>query len=559
MKGEQLALLEQVKAEGQDFEWYPTTRDMLKVIAKDIRSELSEGRRELDFSLLDIGAGNGSALRILRELTNSTGEQYAIEKSKILIDALPADVFVVGTDFHAQTLIDKQVDVVFCNPPYSEYEHWMERIVAEANARLVYLVVPRRWKENKAVAKMIARRCGTIDDFDIDVDDDIRHEWRRTNGKVDVLASTDFKHSEFREARAEVDIVKVKYQHHGGYHRRADITVDPFDVWFEGTFSISADKGEDVQDSRTAAQELHDLVQGQNLIERLEELYREDFDSLLGTYRELEKLDYSLFKELGVDLAQVRGGLKAKIAGLKNLYWKELFGNLDAITARLTTASREKLLKKLTEHTSIDYTAENAYAVVIWAIKNANAYFDIQLREVYLSLADKDNIRNYKSNKRMVTDHWRYEEDKPSHYTLDYRLVLERHGCFSRESWHTYDFPNGLAKEKHDFLGDICTVAKNLGFDVATTSMDFQWEPGKKYEFNLADGSLFMDVKAYMKGTIHIRVDQDFMRKLNIEAARLFGWVKSASEAKAETGIDNAAELYGTNFRLSSIKLLEAS
>src|SRR5208282_1347389 len=156
------------------------------------------------------------------------------------------------------------------------------------------------------------------------------------------------------------------------------------------------------------------LVQGQNLIERLEELYHDDFGELLETYRALEKLDPKLFKELGVDLAQVKGGLKAKVAGLKNLYWQELFGNLETITARLTSASREKLLRKLTEHTSIDFTAANAYAVVVWAIKNANAYFDNQLLELYLALADRENIRNYKSNHRLIEDGWRYQRKEYS-------------------------------------------------------------------------------------------------------------------------------------------------
>ena len=48
------------------------------------------------------------------------------------------------------------------------------------------------------------------------------------------------------------------------------------------------------------------------------------------------------------------------------------------------------------------------------------------------------------------------------------------------------------------------------------------------------------------------------MRKLNVEAARLNGWVKSPAEAAEETGIKNAAELFGTNFKLKSIPLLTA-
>jgi hypothetical protein len=552
------ALLETVKAAGQDFEWYPTTRAMLEVVAKDILRELKGPYdKYASFSVLDIGAGNGSALKILCDLTGNEGEKYAIEKSKILIDTLPADVFVVGTDFHEQALIDKQVDVVFCNPPYSEYEHWMQRIVAEANCKLVYLVVPDRWKSDKAVAATIGRRCGKVELEGLDLDEETLSTCRRANGKAEVLASMSFEDSEFRQARARVDIVKIKFQDKG-YHRNHELATDPFDLWFESTFSIAADKGEIIEDGKTSAEELHELVQGQNLIERLEELYREDFAELLDTYRALEKMDSALFRELGVDLAQVKGGLKKRIAGLKNLYWKELFGNLDTITARLTSASREKLLEKLTAHTSIDFTATNAYAVVVWAIKNANAYFDSQLLELYFALADRENIRNYKSNHRLVKDNWRYQDEKHSHFTLDYRLVLERHSCFSDASYDRYDFPNGLSRTVHELLNDIGTVAKNLGFDVATNSMSIKWTPGSREEFYLADGSLFMDVRAFKKGTVHIRVDQGFMRKLNVEAGRLNGWIKSPAEAKAEAGIEDAAESFGSNYKLKSIPLLAA-
>jgi hypothetical protein len=534
--------LQEVKAAGQDFEWYPTTREMLKVVAQDIRLELDQyGREKLSFSLLDVGAGNGSAIRMLRELTKSSGDDYAIEKAKMLIDAMPSNIFIIGTDFHQQALIDKRVDVLFCNPPYSEYQEWVRRIVAEANADLVYLVVPERWKNDGACMKILRQRCGVEDD---------QHD------SYKVLASMSFEDSEFRRARANVDVVRIRFKtdHHSG-----ELVIDPFDLWFEESFKIHADETRQVRDSERSAETLHDLVAGQNLIERLAYVYVQDFDKLLGVYRVLETLDRSLFAELGISLDQVRGGLKQKIANLKNLYWRELFGNLDAITSRLTSKSRQQLLQKLTAHTSVDFSAANAYGVVVWAIKNANQYFDDQLKAVYLELAERENIRNYKSNKKLVEDGWRYQKHEMSHYTLDYRLVIQRYQCFcTGEFASKWDYPNGLHNNTHDFLNDICTIAMNLGFDVVSNSRNIQWEPGKLHEFYLSGGNLFMDVRAYKKGTVHIRVDQTFMKKLNIEAARLNGWVKSAKEAAEETGIPDAEKFYGANFKLSSIKLLNS-
>lgn len=556
------SLLDKVKAAGEDFEWYPTTRAMLEVVAKDLCLEFdtfSSGKGR-SFSILDIGSGNGNALKNICELTQNPGEKYAIEKSVTLIDSMPEDVFVIGTDFHQQTLIDKKVDVVFCNPPYSEFDAWMTRIVSEANCRLIYMVVPQRWKENGAVVAMINKRCDIrqVED-DPDWDETVRKAVQRERGRCQVLESTTFEDSEFRQARAKVDILKIKFRDKG-FHN-SDLSIDPFDLWFDSTFSINAEKVETSQyaTEKGKANQIHQLVEGQNIIERLNELYHRDFDQLLETYRALEKLDYSLFKELGVNLGQAKGGLKSKISGLKNLYWKELFNNLDAITDRLTSKSREKLLGKLTAHTSVDFTADNAYAVVLWAIKNANKYFDEQLREVFKEISDQENIRNYKSNHVLVDGlGWRYTRGEHSRYTLDYRLVLNRFCCFNPQSYGDYDYPKKLHKGTHDILNDLCTIGVNLGFKVETRSMDFFWSPGEKQEFLMEDGTLFMDVKAFKKGTIHIRMNQKFMEKFNIEAGRLNGWVNSPKEAAEETGIQNAGEYYGGNFKLKSVPLLES-
>jgi hypothetical protein len=533
-----------LKDAGEDFEWYPTTREILTEVANDLQLEMG---RDKSFSIMDIGAGNGNALTTIEGMLKMSEyshlQKYAIEKSKTLINSLPKDVFVVGTDFHQQTLIDKKVDAIFCNPPYHEYEHWMYRIISEANAKYLYLVVPRRWRENDRIIKMIERRTDK--------------KFEKSN-KVESLGEFDFEDSEFRKARAKVEIVKIRLKSSDYYN--SDVLTDPFDIWFEEHFKINAAATPTYYSgAKSKAEQLHSLISGQNLIDRLEKLYREDFDRLLKTYKALEELDSSLFRELGVELKQVREGLKLKIKGMKDLYWEELFSNMDAITSRLTASSREKLLEKLTNHTSVDFTAENAYAVVIWAIKNANSYFESQLKEVYFSLADKDNIRLYKSNKHMVEDGWRYERDKQHHFTLDYRLVIQKWGVFSSASYEKYDYPNGLGNSVHDFLNDICTIGKNLGFTIDTDSKNLQWSPGIKNEF-LSGGEIFMTARAFKKGTVHIQVDERFMKKLNVEAGRLLGWIKSPTEAAKEMGIDpeEADQAYGSNLVLAptNVKLL---
>jgi hypothetical protein len=98
----------------------------------------------------------------------------------------------------------------------------------------------------------------------------------------------------------------------------------------------------------------------------------------------------------------------------------------------------------------------------------------------------------------------------------------------------------------------MITIGKNLGFDINENSFDFEWEPGKSVDFTCQKG-LFMSVRAYKNGNIHVKANQEFMKKLNIEAGRLNGWVKSPEEAAEEMNIPitEIKELFGSNLQLA--------
>jgi 16S rRNA G1207 methylase RsmC len=123
-------LVKEIKASNQDFEWYPTTDEIIDLIKADLKD--SYDREGIFKSVLDVGAGNGQTLNKLTD-----GNKYAIEKSEILVSNMPANIFMVGTDFYENSLIDKKVDIVFSNPPYSQYKEWAVKIINEANSNHV--------------------------------------------------------------------------------------------------------------------------------------------------------------------------------------------------------------------------------------------------------------------------------------------------------------------------------------------------------------------------------------------------------------------------------------
>jgi hypothetical protein len=480
------ALVQQMKDYGQDAEWYPTTTAMLDTIRADMDALVHSRDLPENFSILDCGAGDGRALEYLSKGTEENhdgslssvtrGKKYAIEKSRALIHAMDPSIYIVGADFYEQTLCDKDIGVTFSNPPYSDFVRWTEKLLMETRSGLVYLILPRRWKLEPRISNAI----------------DLR------KAQATVVDSFDFIEGE-RKARAKVDIVRVELRSIRSRWKDTESSTDPFELWFDAHFKIKAPATSDFDPERPtargpkAADVERELVAGSDMVAVLVKLYNRDMDTLIRNYKALEQMDPELLRELGVNFKDIRAGLFAKISGCKHGYWQELFDRLQKITDRLTTDSREAMLQKLMSRTDVDFNGLNAYAILSWAMKNCNTYMDQQLIDVFERMVEKANVINYKSNQRTFGDeNWRYcrQPDGLTHFSLDYRIVLERVGGLCNSDFQfERTRHNGLSSRAHFFLLDILTIAGNIGFDVQGKERpdDFEWESNKKKTFHFRD------------------------------------------------------------------------
>jgi len=517
------ALVKELKNLNEDFEWYPTTNGMMNCISKDIENQ-KKINNIYTRDILDCGAGDG---RVAARIGNGT--IYCIEKSQRLIKEMPEHMIIVGTDFFQSTLIDKEVGCVFSNPPYSEYELWAEKIILEANAKLVYLIIPSRWKICKKIDNAI--------------------KLRKASSKI--IDSFDFLKAE-RTARAKVDIVRIDLTASNNSYPCDNQKVDPFDLWFEQNFKPSADVKKEYDHNKikrranTLKEKLsNQMTIGTGVVPALVELYNHEMQHLQEVFLTICKLDNSILGELGVSIENIKTALKQRISGLKNKYWKELFSNYERITKRLTHASRNSLLTTLTSHTDIDFTENNVYAVTIWVIKNANKYYDTQLVRHVEKMICESNTILYKSNKRVFTNQdWRYCQ-KPknySHFGLELRIILSNIGGIVPDSWN-FDGIKGLDNRAHFFLDDTITIANNLGFTmpewVNSRQTTNYWISNKKQDFyqNRMNNKLLMTVKAFKNGNLHIKFNQEFIKKLNVEFGRLKGWLTNHIQASEELDI----------------------
>jgi len=100
-------LIKKIKLKNEDFEFYPTTDEIIQTIIDDISNELdkySRFYRNKFSSFMDIGSGNGKVLKVFKNKFNV--DVYAIEKSQTLRNLLDQSVYIIGTDFYQQSLID---------------------------------------------------------------------------------------------------------------------------------------------------------------------------------------------------------------------------------------------------------------------------------------------------------------------------------------------------------------------------------------------------------------------------------------------------------------------
>lgn len=568
------ALVTQLKEASQDHEFYPTTSEIIAALVKDLR-RIKEDQHRYGFrhgteSLLDIGAGDGKVLLALRDAGLGFDKLHAIEKSDLLTGRMPEDIFVVGTSFEEQSLLTKKVHVVFSNPPYSIYEDWTVKIIRECAAPLAYLVIPERWAGCQRILDALAYRGVKLPgERETKVDKELRGDWRcraPKDRRLKVVGSFDFRSSEDRAARAKVQLLRIELPGEPD---------DAFERFFNTEFAglvgqfnqdeqqVDKVKAGYIREEESREKKFGPITVGEDYPAVMVRLYMDEMAQIRRNYELVAGLDAGMLRELKVYPAAIMAALRERMAGLKQLYWSELFNNLSALTDRLTHASRKCLLGTLQANVHVDFTVDNIRAVVLWAIKNANRFIDRQLIQTYELMVDKCNVKLYKSNQRpFVYDRWRYKEENSTHYYLEYRIVM--HSCGGIRNTE-YSFEKGLEERARVFLDDLRTIARNLGF-MPYTDWRTHWQrrdewvagklevfsyhlPGPSEGTSVGRDTLF-EVRAFKNGNMHLRLNQDFMLALNVEHGRLKGWIKNAVEAAQELQEPKAMRKWKTNHRL---------
>lgn len=509
MRKEMQALVDELKEANQDFEFYPTTDEILRCIDRSFKAYEHK-------TVLDIGAGTCKFKQYFKDVYFT---YYAIEKSEILINNYDADVIVLGTDFNENVLIDKKVDVIFCNPPYSEYVQWTARILKEGNATNIYMVIPSRWKENQLLKNV-------VDTLNI---------------QYSILGSFSFENAE-RSARAFVDVILFTKKINEYYEQ------DPFSVWFNETFKSIEDEDHNKYDDKEIKNALVSL-NNKDKVNLLCEYYQNEMMNIQKAFENICALDTNTLKSIGLEKKAIKTALQDKIKNLKYKYWHEFYSCLDVITDRLTHKTRYEMNQRFSSLGAIDFTESNVRNVLLWIVKNTHRYMESQLVDLYKHFSNFENVKMYKSNQKTFTaEQWRWHSDDRSHYSLDYRIIADEHWN-NNYSWEGAKLDDRKVKTATD---DICTIAFNLGF--RCTEKPVITEYGTKYYYMMSDGKPLFEVKVYKNGNAHYKFNVEFSKAFNVEAGRILGWLRNKEQAKEELGTDKYFNVMNSNQLLLGFK-----
>lgn len=488
-------MLKSIKEVNQDFEWYPTTEEMINSLINGINEKYLK-------NALDIGAGDGRVLDMLASKL-SVDKLYSIEKSEPLIQAMSRKILNIGRDFWETSLIEKQAELIFCNPPYSEYEDWMVRIIKEANFKILAFIVPMRWKENIFIQQAIQQR----------------------NLDYEIIDSFDFLNAE-RKARAKVDLIIFKPK---GVHKNS------FELFLEEQFGFKMpnDYFSKIETEEKEADELHlqcNIIKSEDLIDFLLKKYNEELKIYIDSIKSLSKVDGLVFEYLDIDKKKVLKGLESRLKHIKAIYWNELFKKLSPISSKVISKIRTNLSSSIITKAHIEFTRGNIESVLCWFTKNINEYIKLSYLNFFDSLSKENNAFLYKSNERFNYGNWRYR--KGYDYTneleniklkLDYRIVVPY--LAQVDSWRYNERAN-------DFMQDLKVIANNFGLSFSCEH-NFKFNAGESNSFYLDNGIKFFEYKAYKNGNVHFKFSQDFMAKLNLAVGRLRNWL-TKEEAKEE-------------------------
>jgi len=568
-----------LKNANEDFEWYPTTDEIMAAMKKDIFSYFRTHQRDYvttredkieiktsyyDYekqrdikgefieleSFLDIGAGDGRVLDCLNESQGSSlCKKYGIEIARAQADDLICrGVFIIGRNFWDVTLNDQYYALIYSNPPFSDYERWACKILYESNFCVLYLVMPKRWTESKLIQKELKNRYEytIVGEFDFSKAD------REARGKVHLVRiNAEWK----QEKECGVNSKGKKVYSSTQYQNSVE---NAFERWVKDYIATFEGDNEDFNEWREKEQQA--IALKHTPIDQLVIDYEAEKENLGAAFKAIGKLNPEIIKLMGQDKKSMLEIIRKSISSLKSKYWRAAFEKLDPVKSRMIRKTKDNIFGNIQEFKTLDFNADNIYSIIIWIVNNCNIGILDQIGEVFDALTDKDFIEEYKSNRHWTKSTWRHTQNDykyknlPARWKLglDYRIVVE-----------TMAYDRYSHQARYTIVDDFIIICSNLGFPIDPYDTPDYTDNRTEQKFHTVDGELAFTMRYYTGNkNAHLKINKKLLMKFNIEVAKIRKWMSDPDDVVEEYGIpkDEATRLWNSGLALignNDVQLIE--
>ncbi len=344
----------------------------------------------------------------------------------------------------------------------------------------------------------------------------------------EILGSFDFLGGE-RSARVNVDVIKIKLK-----ESKSPI-YESISELFKDSNLPKAEKRTIHNIERDFENKLVNL-NGKDYATYLYDEYCKERESLSSSLVEISKVSLESLKNIfKLSLEDIISNFEQTNKEVIRKYWQLILNKVCTVQKRLTSKNKNTMLEQVID-TNLDFNLSNIYYIIEQVIKVANDKINEQTLELYNEFLKDSPTEKYKSNQRVFVEEKELKDEK---IKLTPRIIFvlgHWHEPFETNYSREKVIMQNLSRRTSEKISDLLIVINNLGYE-NNFDINQGWERGKSKlilgKFNGVDIQI-MEIKIFLNGNIHIKLNKDILTKFNIIKGILEGWVKNTSEIVEE-------------------------
>lgn len=420
------------------------------------------------------------------------------------------NILSLSSSFKNTNLVDKQADVILCNPPLNEYEAYCKRILEECITKRVVLVLPMEWKESAEI-----RAYAKAYKFESELMGAVGYVKDNKRAKAEIILF-------FRSFVSN----RVTLEHQ--LNREYELG-DLFKELDHYRFSLIG------EERKRKSEEIAKECEGKEneaILEYLLQQYEKEHSNFFANFEHLSKISSLFLSTIKVESEDIINNTKNFELLQKKFYWREYLTRIVDFDLLLTPKQQSNLLEEFANR-GVDFSKENISSVLAYSLEYCKEMEKENFCTFWEKLADEDNLVDFTNLIANPQPYTYYAKEK----LYSKGKLKEKVVCHYAGSYDSY-YSNSLRDVRIVHLLKI--LLQSMGYqDLSYRDSDKNLiKPNDRIDLPLGISYLFAGEKqvakftAYKNRKLHIHFDKTVIASINLKVFAYFGWITNPKEAK---------------------------